>query len=182
MNNILSDEEKLLQELVNYQSQHPSVNSDYAQPVPINEIQYTHYPEVRNYQGLSVGQVGYAPSNATIESTIAEAQQHKVYYAPVPDLEPQIDKPVDNPKIKLNPKYYAFDKDSSQIKTAIYKANPDQFVVPVRKYNYKDVSFLMKKGYSGRSSDYQNLQKVLQPSRAEYILKNRHDLTRYGAY
>jgi hypothetical protein len=172
MNSNLQEKEvQLLQELVNLESKPKENNSDYTDSVPTYMIQATDFNEPRNYQGISTGEIGYSASNAEIE----EYAVSKVY-ADDPIPEHNIGVPIDNPKLKLNPKYWEHYADKSNIRTAIYTAMPDQLVRPI-KYPVRDqIPIFFNKGLSGLSSEAINKELINAPIRFTEIMKENREI------
>lgn len=173
MEQILSTEKQLLAELTNYQPKPKIFNADYASNMLLHEIEYTPFPETRNYQGISTGDIGYAPSNAEEMEALALSGK-KFEYNPMATYDARIGLPVDNPKIKLNPEFYTYHRDKNQDDAYIYGTNPDEFVrkekaIPKNAYNNYVV-----KGYSGLSSESINRDLLMWAPRGRALIgKNR---------
>jgi hypothetical protein len=175
MNDIINTEQQLLTELINYQSKPKVNNADYSSNQLLSKIQYTKFPETRNYQGISTGEVGYAPSNE--DEMMELALSGKTYeYNPMATYDRRLGVPVDNPKIKLNPEFYMHHRDEQQDKAFLQGLNPDQIqrrekAVPKNTYND-----YVAKGYSGLSSESINRDLLLWSVRGKQVVGRNRQL------
>jgi len=175
MEQIIDKETQLLSELVNYQSKPKQFNAEYVSNELLHEIQYTPFPESRNYEGLSTGEVGYAPSNAEeMEALYASGKTRE--YNPMATYDARVGVPVDNPNIKLNPEFYTYHRDEKQDKAFIYGTNPDQFVRKEKEIPKDTYNNYIAKGYSGLSSESINRDLLMWASRGREIIGTNREL------
>lgn len=124
-----------MNELSEYQMRPKEINSDYKHlPGLLGRIQYDRYPEARDYYNISVGEVGFAPSNYQQETELRESG--KVWeHAPESIHEARIGASVGNPQATLqqmNTFFRSNDADYNQDKAYIYSLNPDQIERPIK--------------------------------------------------
>ena len=173
MEQIIDTEKQLLAELTNYQSKPKIYNPEYASNVLLHEIQYTPFNESRNYEGISTGNVGYAPSNAEEMEAIALSGKTREYN-PMATYDARVGLPVDNPKIKLNPEFYTYHRDRQQDLAFVYGTNPDQFERKEKAIPKDFINNYVMKGYSGLSSESINRDLLMwAPRGREVVGKNR---------